>query len=261
MLFRPSKTFLRYQWIPKSSSSSICTAFDLFYLDKNFREHLALVLFLRCVFMKLHRELVNKFLMENYDKTFGKFKALLQSTNYVTRRQSLKLLGEILLHKSNFQIMMKFIRSFDPSTTSIYPLTWPSHFFSKRGRKLENDHDDATGYECSYTVRSLPRLQGIPLPSALFPMLIFFPNETKSARCLWRILGLLPQLRYRIPPKTKLCSLILPIFSSPRTWQKLLVDNKVKLIKFLENFEKSEDEQFIDEKRLLINTLEKMAVW
>jgi hypothetical protein len=38
------------------------------------------------------------------------------------------------------------------------------------------------------------------------------------------------------------------------------VDNKVKLIKFLENFEKSEDEQFIDEKRLLINTLEKMAV-
>lgn len=31
------------------------------------------------------------------------------SENYVTRRQSLKLLGEILLDRANFDIMMKYI--------------------------------------------------------------------------------------------------------------------------------------------------------
>jgi len=36
---------------------------------------------------------------------------LLQSRNYVTKRQSLKLLGELLLNRSNFSIMMRYINS------------------------------------------------------------------------------------------------------------------------------------------------------
>lgn len=35
--------------------------------------------------------------------------ALLKSENYVTKRQSLKLLGELLLDRSNFNVMTKYI--------------------------------------------------------------------------------------------------------------------------------------------------------
>jgi hypothetical protein len=36
---------------------------------------------------------------------------LLQSENYVTRRRSLKLLAEILLDRSNYTVMMRYISS------------------------------------------------------------------------------------------------------------------------------------------------------
>lgn len=36
---------------------------------------------------------------------FAKYKTLLSSDNYVTKRMSLKLLGEILLDRSNFNVM------------------------------------------------------------------------------------------------------------------------------------------------------------
>ncbi len=35
------------------------------------------------------------------------------SRNYVTKRQSLKLLGELLLNRSNFAVMIKYINSAD----------------------------------------------------------------------------------------------------------------------------------------------------
>jgi calcium binding protein 39 len=40
---------------------------------------------------------------------FAKYNVLLTSENYVTRRQSLKLLGELLLDRSNFSVMMRYI--------------------------------------------------------------------------------------------------------------------------------------------------------
>jgi calcium binding protein 39 len=39
------------------------------------------------------------------------YKDLLHSPNYVTKRQSLKLLGEILLDRTNFNIMTRYISS------------------------------------------------------------------------------------------------------------------------------------------------------
>jgi len=38
---------------------------------------------------------------------------LVQSSNYVTKRQSLKLLGEILLDRTNFAVMTRYIASED----------------------------------------------------------------------------------------------------------------------------------------------------
>eukprot|EP01119_Soliformovum_irregulare_P008730 TRINITY_DN21835_c0_g1_i1.p1 TRINITY_DN21835_c0_g1~~TRINITY_DN21835_c0_g1_i1.p1 ORF type:complete len:336 (-),score=104.68 TRINITY_DN21835_c0_g1_i1:46-1053(-) len=56
-----------------------------------------------------HKPLVAEFLEKNYDQFFESYIGLLNSQNYVTRRQSLKLLGELLLDRANFNIMTKYI--------------------------------------------------------------------------------------------------------------------------------------------------------
>jgi calcium binding protein 39 len=60
-----------------------------------------------------HKTYSAEFLEKNYDRVFEKYTSLLNSPNYVTRRQSLKLLGELLLdnNRSNFNIMTKYISS------------------------------------------------------------------------------------------------------------------------------------------------------
>ena len=75
-----------------------------------------------------HKTMVAEFLDKNYDSVrrsspvathiemlillsqfFESFTTLLQSQNYVTKRQSLKLLGEILLDRANFNVMTRYI--------------------------------------------------------------------------------------------------------------------------------------------------------
>ena len=46
------------------------------------------------------------FLEANFDKVFSNYQKLLHSDNYVTRRQSLKLLGELLLDRHNFSVSL-----------------------------------------------------------------------------------------------------------------------------------------------------------
>lgn len=58
-----------------------------------------------------HKALLADYLLENYDTFFLSYNALISSKNYVTRRQSLRLLGEILLERANFKVMMKYIVS------------------------------------------------------------------------------------------------------------------------------------------------------
>ncbi|TPX51162.1 hypothetical protein SeLEV6574_g00453 [Synchytrium endobioticum] len=56
-----------------------------------------------------HKPMVAEFLTRKYDEFFAKYTVLLNSSNYVTKRQSLKLLGELLLDRSNFNVMTKYI--------------------------------------------------------------------------------------------------------------------------------------------------------
>ena len=56
-----------------------------------------------------NKKLVPKYLETNYDKFFGQFNELIQSDNYVTQRQFLTLLSELLLEKTNFNLMIKYI--------------------------------------------------------------------------------------------------------------------------------------------------------
>jgi calcium binding protein 39 len=56
-----------------------------------------------------HKPMVAEYLDKNYDRFFASFTTLLLSNNYVTKRQSLKLLGEILLDRANFSVMTRYI--------------------------------------------------------------------------------------------------------------------------------------------------------
>ena len=56
-----------------------------------------------------HKNLVTVFLVNNYEMVFMRLNVLLISENYVTRRQSLKLLGEILHDRRNYEIMLKYV--------------------------------------------------------------------------------------------------------------------------------------------------------
>jgi len=60
-----------------------------------------------------HKMLAAEFLEAHYDQVFTPYQSLLNSDNYVTKRQSLKLLGELLLDRHNFSVMTKYISNPD----------------------------------------------------------------------------------------------------------------------------------------------------
>lgn len=136
-----------------------------------------------------HKELAASFLDANFDRVFDSYNnMLLQSDNYVTRRQSLKLLGEILLDRNNFVIMMRYIS------------------MKKNLRMMMNMLRDKSAniqFEAFHVFK------------------VFVANPKK-------------------PPDVAA----------------ILFNNKEKLIAYLENFHnEKEDEQFREEKALLIKTL------
>ncbi|KAK9448263.1 Mo25-like protein [Limtongia smithiae] len=58
-----------------------------------------------------HKALALELFTRHTEKFFTQFNALLLSSNYVTKRQSIKLLGEILLDRTNYVIMTTYIES------------------------------------------------------------------------------------------------------------------------------------------------------
>ncbi|KAI9852922.1 MAG: hypothetical protein M1838_003716 [Thelocarpon superellum] len=57
-----------------------------------------------------HKQLVSHYLSVNFDRFFSNYNSILvQSSSYVTKRQSIKLLGEILLDRANFQVMTTYV--------------------------------------------------------------------------------------------------------------------------------------------------------
>lgn len=58
-----------------------------------------------------HQQVAASFMQANLDIFVKKYNGLMRSSNYVTRRQSLKLLGEMLMERANFSIMTKYIAS------------------------------------------------------------------------------------------------------------------------------------------------------
>ncbi|XP_024401646.1 putative MO25-like protein At5g47540 [Physcomitrium patens] len=61
-----------------------------------------------------HKSTVADYLSKNYDWFFNEFNTkLLTSPNYITRRQMVKLLGDILLDRSNVNVMMRYVSSME----------------------------------------------------------------------------------------------------------------------------------------------------
>eukprot|EP00740_Mantoniella_antarctica_P012306 CAMPEP_0181366782 /NCGR_PEP_ID=MMETSP1106-20121128/10923_1 /TAXON_ID=81844 /ORGANISM="Mantoniella antarctica, Strain SL-175" /LENGTH=354 /DNA_ID=CAMNT_0023482225 /DNA_START=379 /DNA_END=1439 /DNA_ORIENTATION=+ len=58
-----------------------------------------------------HKALVAEYLEANFEVFFGAYNGMLERGNYVTRRQSLKLLSELLLDRANINSMMRYIGS------------------------------------------------------------------------------------------------------------------------------------------------------
>jgi calcium binding protein 39 len=140
-----------------------------------------------------HKDLVAGFMEENYEKVFKTYyNKLLNSENYVTRRQSLKLLGELLLDRKNYNTMIKYIQ--DKENLKIIMNLLRNKF---------------------------PNIQF----EAFHVFKVFVANPNKGPEVL-----------------------------------KILSRNATKLVKYLSTFhaDKEEDEQFKEEKDLLISTLQKI---
>ncbi|XP_057430571.1 putative MO25-like protein At5g47540 isoform X2 [Lotus japonicus] len=61
-----------------------------------------------------HKSTVAAFLSTNYEWFFAEYNSkLLESTNYITRRQAVKLLGDMLLDRSNSAVMTRYVSSRD----------------------------------------------------------------------------------------------------------------------------------------------------
>ncbi|KAJ9146952.1 hypothetical protein P3X46_029164 [Hevea brasiliensis] len=61
-----------------------------------------------------HKSTVAEFLSKNYDWFFQEYNSqLLESTNYITRRHAVKLLGDMLLERSNSAVMIRYVSSLD----------------------------------------------------------------------------------------------------------------------------------------------------
>jgi calcium binding protein 39 len=139
-----------------------------------------------------HKMLAAEFLEANYDQVFVPYEQLLNSDNYVTRRQSLKLLGELLLDRHNFSVMTKYISSPDN-------LKLMMNMLKEKARNIQ--------FEAFH----------------VFKVFVANPNKPK------------------------------PILD-------ILLRNQEKLIEFLSKFhtDRSEDEQFNDEKAYLIRQIREL---
>ncbi|XP_021274417.1 putative MO25-like protein At5g47540 isoform X2 [Herrania umbratica] len=61
-----------------------------------------------------HKSTVAGFLSANYDWFFQEYNSqLLQSESYITRRHAIKLLGDMLLDRSNASVMVRYVSSLD----------------------------------------------------------------------------------------------------------------------------------------------------
>ncbi|KAK7948361.1 uncharacterized protein PG986_009247 [Apiospora aurea] len=172
-----------FDWIDKSSFEVAADAFTTFRVGSPAPMEL----------LTKHKDLVPRYLAVNFELFFDRYNhVLVQSNSYVTKRQSIKLLGEILLDRSNYNVMTAYV---------------------DRGEHLKicmnllRDDRKMVQYEGFHVFK------------------VFVANPHKSVAV-----------------------------------QKILLMNRDKLLNFLSHFleDRTDDEQFIDEREFLIKQIRNM---
>ncbi|KAK8215504.1 Mo25-like protein [Phyllosticta citricarpa] len=86
-----------FEWIDRGAFEACADAFNTF----------------RDILTK-HKVLVADYLQVNFERFFKTYNTVLvQSESYVTKRQSIKLLGELLLDRANYNVMTQYVASGD----------------------------------------------------------------------------------------------------------------------------------------------------
>ncbi|KAK8236863.1 Mo25-like protein, partial [Phyllosticta capitalensis] len=86
-----------FEWIDRGAFEACADAFNTF----------------RDILTK-HKQLVADYLQVNFERFFKTYNSVLvQSDSYVTKRQSIKLLGELLLDRANYNVMTQYVASGD----------------------------------------------------------------------------------------------------------------------------------------------------
>ncbi|CAN6988116.1 unnamed protein product [Brassica rapa subsp. trilocularis] len=76
--------------------------------------HFTSVIYFLQELLTRQKSTVAEFLTKNEEWFFAEYNSkLLESSNYITRRQAIKLLGDILLDRSNSAVMTKYVSSMD----------------------------------------------------------------------------------------------------------------------------------------------------
>lgn len=84
-----------FDWIDKSSFEVSADAFDCFRL-----------------ILTKHKQMVAQYISTNFDMFFDRYNnTLIKSDSYVTKRQSIKLLGEVLLDRQFYEVMTRYVDS------------------------------------------------------------------------------------------------------------------------------------------------------
>ncbi|KAI9825748.1 MAG: hypothetical protein M1819_000466 [Sarea resinae] len=94
--------------VPQTGNGVFWRFFD--YIDKGTFEVSADAFTTFREILTKHKSLVSQYLSTNFDLFFSRYNTILvQSNSYVTKRQSIKLLGEILLDRANYQVMTAYV--------------------------------------------------------------------------------------------------------------------------------------------------------
>ena len=120
VLEKHHEKFFDYKKLTKNLTVIFFFGFDFMFFKTFFHANLASFDILSDAFstfrdlMTRHKHTVKKFLEENYQTFLKNYnERLIESENYVTKRQSIKLLSEVLLDKINFNVMSAYVADVD----------------------------------------------------------------------------------------------------------------------------------------------------
>ncbi|CAF3916227.1 unnamed protein product [Rotaria magnacalcarata] len=206
-----------------------------------------------------HKSLCADFLERNYDLFFNKYRDLLNSENYVTRRQSLKILSTIILENANLSILKRFSCDIDKFTL-IYGL-FPSEAFSLNTKSgiITNPMTTSAFDIYKREVFDLFKLLGeLLLDRYNFSVMTKYITNTDNLK---QQMNLLKEKSKNIQFEAfHVFKIFVANPTKPKAISDILLRNREKLIDFLTTFhtDRTDDEQFNDEKAYLIKQISEL---